>query len=418
MRAGGRNPPTKTPVFISLFTGATKLSVTSGYATTPPVSVSINYKNKKHDAVIDSGAGVSIIDEELVLHDRRLKNHTINITNIEGNSVNDKGLSIIEFTLNGHIIKHPMLVLQNPPFKILFGLDFLNAAKADIKLSTKSLFSPRLGTIPLKIRSVNIWDHVRKEQHSGNYSNATEEIPRAQHLQVRTKSPVVIPGRSAVYTPIYVAGLTDNTAAIAEPLKRAYVKHRLLIPRMILTNQTKYCVVTNPAYDPKTLPAHMILATGYNVIVEKPDETKMKVQNKNTATEKTNEMKLEKLRINPKLSPTHRDELISLVTKYQDVFSWDEKTLGRCTTLPFEINTNNATPIRRRPYRLSEAQRVIVQQHVDEMLEKDIIEPALSPWSSPIVMVRKKGDPPSALGTRFCVDYRHLNSVVPKLSHP
>ena len=43
---------------------------------------------------------------------------------------------------------------------------------------------------------------------------------------------------------------------------------------------------------------------------------------------------------------------------------------------------------------------------VSEMLERDLIQPSKSPWASPIVVVAKKDG-----STRFCVDYRRLNSV-------
>ncbi len=47
------------------------------------------------------------------------------------------------------------------------------------------------------------------------------------------------------------------------------------------------------------------------------------------------------------------------------------------------------------------------------MAEHGIVESSISPWSSPVVLFRKKD-----WTTRFCVDYRRLNDVTRKDSFP
>ena len=47
------------------------------------------------------------------------------------------------------------------------------------------------------------------------------------------------------------------------------------------------------------------------------------------------------------------------------------------------------------------------------MLNQGIIQKSYSPWSSPVVIVTKKGGEP-----RFCVDYRKINSITITDAHP
>ena len=50
---------------------------------------------------------------------------------------------------------------------------------------------------------------------------------------------------------------------------------------------------------------------------------------------------------------------------------------------------------------------------VDKMLQQQIIEPAHGPWSSPIVLVKKKMAPPGP--AKFsCKNFRMINSRVKK----
>ena len=63
-------------------------------------------------------------------------------------------------------------------------------------------------------------------------------------------------------------------------------------------------------------------------------------------------------------------------------------------------------PIYQHPYRKSQYERQLIQEEVDKMLQAGIIRPSRSPWSSPVLLVRKKDDT-----WRFCVDFRKLNII-------
>ncbi|KAK3749114.1 hypothetical protein QZH41_019410 [Actinostola sp. cb2023] len=78
-----------------------------------------------------------------------------------------------------------------------------------------------------------------------------------------------------------------------------------------------------------------------------------------------------------------------------------------------QIPTGSAKPIKQGPRRLPYHQRTEVEKNLDSMIKNGVVEPSTSPWSSPIVLVKKKDG-----STRFCVDYRKLNDVTRKDAYP
>jgi len=77
------------------------------------------------------------------------------------------------------------------------------------------------------------------------------------------------------------------------------------------------------------------------------------------------------------------------------------------------IRLIEATPIKQRYRPRNPAMQAIIDNEVDEMLKHGVIEPSHSPWSSPIVVVRKKDGK-----YRFCIDFRKVNEVTHKDAYP
>ena len=86
---------------------------------------------------------------------------------------------------------------------------------------------------------------------------------------------------------------------------------------------------------------------------------------------------------------------------------------GRTKSVQHEIMTKDARPVRCGPRRLAPAGLRKEQECVKDMLTGGQIEPSDSPWTSPVVLVMKKDG-----STRFCVDYRRLNSLTIKDAYP
>lgn len=88
------------------------------------------------------------------------------------------------------------------------------------------------------------------------------------------------------------------------------------------------------------------------------------------------------------------------------------KNLG-CTNRVEHVIVTNSSPIKQRYYRVNPIVQGQINKELDEMLRLGIVEPSNSPWSSPILLVKKKDG-----SFRFCVDYRKLNSVTVRDSYP
>ena len=111
------------------------------------------------------------------------------------------------------------------------------------------------------------------------------------------------------------------------------------------------------------------------------------------------------------LSEKHR--LDSLLKSYRDVFAANLSELGSTSIVQHYIDTGDSPPIRQRPYRVSQDVKQEIDRQVTEMLGRGVIQPSVSPYASPVVLVKKSDN-----SYRFCVDYRKLNSVTKKDSFP
>ena len=103
------------------------------------------------------------------------------------------------------------------------------------------------------------------------------------------------------------------------------------------------------------------------------------------------------------LSEVQLDELKAVFQAHADILTTRPGVFSG--NLMLEIPLTSDVPIRRKMYNLPFSSKEVVEKEIQVMLDLEIIEPSKSPYSSPVVLVRKDGS------CRFCIDFRGLNKI-------
>ena len=107
-----------------------------------------------------------------------------------------------------------------------------------------------------------------------------------------------------------------------------------------------------------------------------------------------------------------RNQITTILWKYGKLFDIRQPSKIDII-LKNAIDTGTHRPVHTPPYRKSNKDQETLREETQKLLKNEIIEHSTSPWSSPVVLVKKKDGT-----TRFCVDYRRLNQITTKDAFP
>jgi hypothetical protein len=113
------------------------------------------------------------------------------------------------------------------------------------------------------------------------------------------------------------------------------------------------------------------------------------------------------------MTPSQRAQLREMLIRNQAAFANDPKHTSTTTLTHHRIETGSHPPVYVPPYRVSPAQRQLIDEQAQEMLDNGVIRPSKSPYSSPVLLVKKSDGK-----DRFCVDFRRLNLNTKKDVYP
>ena len=109
------------------------------------------------------------------------------------------------------------------------------------------------------------------------------------------------------------------------------------------------------------------------------------------------------------------EKACGLLREYHNIFSLEKHDMGhtKATKHKIVLKDPDTPPFKEQFRRIPPPQVDEVREHLKLMLDAVVVQPSNSPWCNAVVLVRKKGG-----SLRFCIDFRRLNTLTVKDSHP
>lgn len=106
-----------------------------------------------------------------------------------------------------------------------------------------------------------------------------------------------------------------------------------------------------------------------------------------------------------------KNKLMKLCDKYSNLFALKTDTLTCNNFYKQQIHLNDPSPVYIKNYRTPEAHIGEINSQINKMMNDGIIQPSVSPYNSPILLVPKKSESEDKKW-RLVVDYRQLNKKI------
>lgn len=356
--------------------------------------------------LVDTGSNVTIMKTEVF---KKISNISeIEVTEVNSTLVTATGESspfygkadlLIE--IGNHKMQHSVL-LADIKNDVILGVDFMEKHKCDVLLSKNCLSINGHKVQCFQISDLNVPTCCR--------------IAIDQQVTVPPESEMIVQGRP-------IDTLSKGKNCVLETAPSFNEKSGLLVAKA-LVDPCKGLVpirVINLSEQPQIIHKHTVAAVSEPIdedMVFEPENVR-NITISETKSHQKCDNKLPDHLVNlfnkssENLDIEQTEKLKLLLEKHQHSFSKSSTDIGCTSLVEHTINTGNVPPIKQRPRRVPLAKMKEAEAEIKDMAERNIIEPCSGPWCSPTVLVRKKDN-----SIRFCVDYRKLNDITIKDSHP
>ncbi|KAK3106230.1 hypothetical protein FSP39_015710 [Pinctada imbricata] len=345
--------------------------------------------------LIDTGATLSLISEKVynnisstpgIAPLQEVKRKVLTANNEPLKII---GLTTVSITVAGKSYSTPVLV-ADVSVEGVIGLDFMKENSCAIDICNQNMTLSG-NTVPLITQG-----------HIGVF-----KIALADTVRIPPRSEIITRGNICLSEHVKLSG-----EGLIEPDEMFLSSEKGLVGKALVTMDGQVPLrIMNVSEDMKVINARTVVATVSQAEAVKDVQTPNENIHQDTSLPESVQDLLS--RSSKQLSNKQTKELRTLLQQYVSVFSKGDKDFGRTDLVKHPINTGSKAPIKQRLRRTPVHLDGVVEEHLDDMLKRDVIEPSTSPWASAIVLARKKDGT-----TRFCVDYRKLNDSTIKDAFP
>ena len=350
--------------------------------------ICVEIDGNKLMALVDTGSTVSLIEESVVTGNPVINDNITLKTAGKGEGLFSCYKVNQGFEINNKSYKHDFLVVKSlnlPPISLILGYDLISKLKFIIKAQEQTeiiLDGNVIPTILANSLTVNI---VASEKNRPTFAINVNEI--------------TVPPRTALCVNLKLIGkeLQEGTQIAVIPCNKFI---DILSSDVIVTVDNGFVsmYIYNLTNQPIVYMANQNFARCEPVTITEHIAAVSVCMNREQKL-----LHLVSLKTSAECFPFMRD----IAKLYSSLFVVeDDEPTGFTDLMPFKIDTKEERPVKLKPYRVPVCHQDEVNKQLISMEEQGIISLSKSPWSSPLVVVKKKDG-----SLRLCVDYRKLNAL-------
>ncbi len=323
--------------------------------------------------LLDTGANISTLKES-ALPDKALinVNNKCKINGIVEGLVQTLGSIDTNLSIDGIQFKHQFQVVDNNfpvPSDGIIGLDFIKKYNCILDFNQEN------------------WKMILRP----SFLSYKLILPISTSLN---KNSLILPARCEVIRKVNLKSKEKEILVYNQEISQG-----IFVGRTIVSIERPYVRILNTTNEIKILK---------NVVLDCENLSNYRIFNMDSY-KNTNRSKVIEL-LQKNFPSFAKDRLTDICTEYQDIFALETDTLTVNNFYKQKLRLKDDIPVYIKNYRIPQSHKEEIDKKVEAMLENGTIEPSISEYNSPVLLVPKKSLPGSTEKKwRFCVDFRQLN---------